>query len=268
MTEEKYDQETIEETPTTAEAPNEIPEKDVPVPSESKTEVDSGAAPVEKEQPERTTKTTAETKKSNQSYFTSNKQSKVYFQENNLDRSTPFSEEEIKKRQENWQRFEEDQESYKNNNFPSYFYAGFWIRSFAYLVDILCIGFITRGTIGLVYNVTGLEPSMRLNSFYGLAALLIYLVYFTLLTKLNRGQTIGKMIFGIRVVGLQEEELSWTTVIIRETVCRFIMKNPPLMLAYVLAAFTHRKQHPGDYFCDTSVVTINLIKAFNKEVRA
>ena len=76
------------------------------------------------------------------------------------------------------------------------------------------------------------------------------------------------MIFGIRVVSLTQSELSWTTVIIRETVCRFILKGFPFILGYVVAAFTDHKQHVGDYFSDTSVVTINILKAFNKEVRA
>jgi len=32
--------------------------------------------------------------------------------------------------------------------------------------------------------------------------------------------------------------------------------------------FTKEKQHAGDYFSETSVVTINLIKAFNKQANA
>lgn len=36
----------------------------------------------------------------------------------------------------------------KANDFPKYFYAGF-IRMFAFLVDLLCIGAITRLTLGI-----------------------------------------------------------------------------------------------------------------------
>ncbi len=71
-------------------------------------------------------------------------------------------------------------------------------------------------------------------SFYGGAALVIYLAYFVLLTKLNHGQTIGKMIFGIRVVGFDETtELSWSTVLVREGACRFILKFPLLFIGYL-----------------------------------
>lgn len=178
-----------------------------------------------------------------------------------------FPPEAVKERQQNWRRFEPDPEEYKRNIFPDYFYAGFWIRLWAFLVDLLCIGAITNSTIGLGYRViTGADPSGGFLSFYGLSSLLIYVAYFTLLTKLNHGQTIGKMLFGIRVVSLTDSELSWTTVILRETVCRFTLKYPLLMLGYLPAAFSKRKQHVGDFFCDTSVVTLNLISAFNKEI--
>ncbi len=179
-----------------------------------------------------------------------------------------FSEIETKQKQKLWHKLTNEQAPQRKNYFPNYFYAGFWIRFFAYCVDLLCISAITNGTVGLVYRVMGLKMPTSFLSFASLLTLAIYLSYFTLLTKLNGGQTIGKMIFGIRVVSLTQSELSWTTVIIRETVCRFILKGFPFILGYVVAAFTDHKQHVGDYFSDTSVVTINILKAFNKEVRA
>lgn len=174
---------------------------------------------------------------------------------------------EIEKKQQQWRPLINEQPD-KQNYFPNYFYAGFWIRFFSYLVDLLCVNAVTNGTIGLVYRIVGVEIATSFLSLSSLLALAVYLSYFTLLTKLNHGQTIGKMIFGIRVVSLTQSELSWTTVIIRETVCRFILKGFPFILGYVVAAFTDHKQHVGDHFSDTSVVTINVLKAFNKEIRA
>jgi len=147
------------------------------------------------------------------------------------------------------------------NQFPNYFFAGFWLRLFAFLVDLICIGAITSATIGLFCKVMGFETSTSLITFYGLASLAIYLAYFTLLTKLNSGQTIGKMIFGLKVVSLTEDELSWQTVLIRECACRFILKTFIFSIGYVIAAFTPKKQHVGDFFADTSVIIINTVKA-------
>lgn len=178
-----------------------------------------------------------------------------------------FTKEEVKKQQKTWRPLLHEKTENKKF-FPNYFYAGFWIRLFAYCIDLICVSAITNGTVGLAYRVAAVKISNSFLSFSSLLALAIYLAYFTLLTKLNHGQTIGKMIFGIRVVSLTETELSWGTVIIRETVCRFILKGFPFILGYVVAAFTDNKQHVGDYFSDTSVITINVLKAFNKEMRA
>lgn len=178
-----------------------------------------------------------------------------------------FTQEEVKKQQKIWRPLLNE----KNENkkyFPNYFYAGFWIRMFAYCLDLMCIHAITNATVGLTYRVAAVEIATNFLSFSSLLSLAIYLAYFTLLTKLNHGQTIGKMVFGIRVVSLSETELSWGTVIVRETVCRFILKGFPFVLGYIVAAFTDHKQHVGDYFSDTSVITINVLKAFNKELRA
>lgn len=147
------------------------------------------------------------------------------------------------------------------HDYPNYFYAGFLIRLFAYLLDLLCISAVTGLLLGLPANLFGLTKSTELLSVYGSLTLLIYLAYFILLTKLNHGQTIGKMVFGIRVICFTEEELSWQTVLIREGACRFVLRGSFFMIGYLVTIFTANKQHIGDYFSDTSVVTINLLAA-------
>ncbi|MGY3765765.1 RDD family protein [Vagococcus vulneris] len=153
----------------------------------------------------------------------------------------------------------------KTNSFPDYFYAGFWIRLFAFIVDIIIINIVTSATLGLVYNILGLEKDKSIITLYGALAMVIYLGYFTLLTKLNHGQTIGKMIFGIRVVSLEEDKLSWQTVFIRETICRYILQTGVLLIGYLPAAFTPKKQHVGDLFTGTSVITINVLQAYHEQ---
>lgn len=147
------------------------------------------------------------------------------------------------------------------HHYPDYFYAGFWIRFFAYLLDLLCVSAITGILLGLPANLLNVTKSSELLSIYGFLALLIYLAYFILMTKLNHGQTIGKMAFGIRVVCFSEEDLSWQTVFVREGACRFVLRGSIFMLGYLVTIFTPNKQHIGDYFSDTSVVTLNLLAA-------
>ena len=47
----------------------------------------------------------------------------------------------------------------------------------------------------------------------------------------------------------------------RECACRFILRGSVFMLGYLVTIFTPNKQHIGDYFSDTSVVTLNLLAA-------
>lgn len=156
---------------------------------------------------------------------------------------------------------EKESPTKERNEFPNYFYAGFWVRLFAFLIDLVCIGVITSSTIGLVYKLFGWESSSSIITLYGFLSLSIYLAYFVLLTKFNKGQTLGKMIFGLKVVSFDEEPLSWQTVLIRELVCRFILKTFLLSIGYLVTIFTPKKQHIGDLFSNTSVVTLNYLKA-------
>lgn len=152
------------------------------------------------------------------------------------------------------------------HQYPDYFYAGFWVRVCSYILDLWCIAAIRNCTVGFAFKVAGWERGDGFLTPYNLIGLGIYLAYFILLTKLNHGQTIGKMVFGLKVVCFKEEELSWQTVIIREGFCRFILqKNFLTYFAYLPAAFSQKKQHVGDMFTDTTVITLNTLKAFNTE---
>lgn len=132
-------------------------------------------------------------------------------------------------------------------DYPNCIYSGFFVRFFAFTVDLIMIGSLRRMTLFYI-------PKGTLNI---LLSLMIYLLYFILMTKLNEGQTIGKMIFGIQVICLNEESLTWKTVIIREGFGRYLQKA--MVILYVPAMFTPYKQHLVDLLSDTSVVTLELL---------
>lgn len=66
------------------------------------------------------------------------------------------------------------------------------------------------------------------------------------------GQTLGKMVFGLKVIPLNDERLSWSTVIFREWIGRYI--SATIWILYVIAAFTPKKQALHDMFADTAVI--------------
>ncbi len=128
-------------------------------------------------------------------------------------------------------------------------YAGFWIRFLAYTIDLgilLAIeGIVLRPLVNVIPDFGGSFP---LNTI--LWGVLFY-TYFVLMTK-RFGQTLGKMIFGIKVIPMKEEKLTWATVLVRELAGRYISAS--LILLYLLAAFTPKKQNLHDIFADTAVI--------------
>ncbi len=131
----------------------------------------------------------------------------------------------------------------KFHQYPSMIYAGFWMRFFAYCLDLIVIASLQR--VFLFFLASGGIKTV--------ASLVIYLLYFVLMTKLNHGQTLGKMAFGLRVVSFTEEDLSWTTVIIRELFGRYLQKT--FLIMYILIVFTPKKQHIVDLLVETSVIS-------------
>ena len=133
-------------------------------------------------------------------------------------------------------------------------YAGFWMRFWAYIVDLIVVFSLT----GLIVKPFTMIDSFReatlwLWSVSGLLGGVIFFAYFLFMTKW-RGQTLGKMIFGLRVIRKDGERLSWSDTLIREVVGRFIHRLLFLFFLYAVVAFTPKKQGLHDMFADTLVI--------------
>lgn len=131
-------------------------------------------------------------------------------------------------------------------------YAGFWMRFWAYLLDIVVIGSIDRLIIYPVFRA--LDFSLIESSMFAPIAIITaitYYLYFVLMTKFL-GQTLGKMVFGLKVVSLKDKRLSWSTILFREWIGRFISST--IIIAYIIVAFLPKKQGLHDLFADTSVI--------------
>lgn len=131
-------------------------------------------------------------------------------------------------------------------------YAGFWMRFWAYLLDLIVIGSIDRILIKPIFRLLDI-PLLESNLFapISVATAITFYAYFVLMTRYFQ-QTLGKMVFGIKVVGLMEERLSWKTILFREWIGRFISST--IVIGYIITAFLPKKQGLHDLFSDTSVV--------------
>ena len=130
--------------------------------------------------------------------------------------------------------------------------AGFWIRFWAYLIDLLVISGVTSILLKPVFALIGV--SVDSTNWYApftiLSALLFY-TYFVLMTKFF-SQTVGKMIFAIKVVSLKKDSLDWGTLLFREWIGRLI--SVTILPLYFIVGFTPLKQGVHDFFADTTVV--------------
>ena len=131
-------------------------------------------------------------------------------------------------------------------------YAGFWMRFWAYLLDLIVIGSVNRMIINPIFRALDV-PLVEDGIFSpaSIATAIVFYLYFVLMTKYY-GQTLGKMVFGLKVVELKGKDLSWGTVIFREWIGRFI--SATVLVLYIIVAFTKKKQGLHDLFADTAVI--------------
>ncbi|QFT90189.1 RDD family protein [Bacillus sp. THAF10] len=139
---------------------------------------------------------------------------------------------------------------------PSYRYAGFWMRLWAFLLDMIVIWSIGAIIIFPVFRLTGISTSESfMFSPASIATAVVLYGYFILMTKYFQ-QTLGKMVFGLKVVDLRHAELSWKTILFREGIGKYIafVFQPLTFIVFLVVAFTGKKQGVHDLFADTTVV--------------
>lgn len=131
--------------------------------------------------------------------------------------------------------------------------AGFWMRFWAFLLDLLIVSAITGILVKPIFKIVGLSVSD--SAWYAPISILsaiVYFAYFVLTTKFF-AQTLGKMVLGLKVIKDNGEQLDWMTVVFRELIGRFI-SNTFLKIPYLIVIFTPRHKGIHDFVADTTVV--------------
>lgn len=132
--------------------------------------------------------------------------------------------------------------------------AGFWPRFWAFLLDIAVIALSSQIVFRLIWP-GGLESNtvqayVLYNSLFPGIWGVIYLILMTGFF----GQTLGKMIIGIRVIQTDGHPLEWSTVMARELLGRPLSQLLGTHLGYLVCAVHPRKQTVHDLISDTCVV--------------
>lgn len=133
-------------------------------------------------------------------------------------------------------------------------YAGFWKRFAAYVVDSVVLVLATIVLMIPVAFVTGFdEATIKANEMaLNLVSFIAYLLYFAVMESSERQATLGKQLLGIRVSRLNGERLT-----LARAIGRYAAKIPSaliLLIGFIMAGFTARKQALHDLIADTVVV--------------
>ncbi|MDG5787006.1 RDD family protein [Evansella sp. AB-P1] len=137
----------------------------------------------------------------------------------------------------------------------SYVPAGFWMRLWAYLIDLLVVSSLNGIIIVPIFAFTNLhDATIGFYSIAGIFGVALSFAYFSVLTKIWQ-QTIGKRIMGVKVQSDHACELTWGDVLIREVVGRYIHQSIFITNAlYLIIPFHESKKGIHDMIADTLVI--------------
>lgn len=135
-------------------------------------------------------------------------------------------------------------------------YAGFWKRYAAYFIDYILLTVVTL-PLSMIINLAGVGSGnegvqVALTLVVMLLSMVISIGYYAGFHASRGGATLGKMAVGIKVVRGNGERISFLRAF-----CRYlatIVSSLILMIGFIMAAFTERKQALHDMMCDTLVV--------------
>ena len=132
-------------------------------------------------------------------------------------------------------------------------YAGFWLRGVAYLIDSILVGVIVFVVAGLGIVPMADDPEAEpLLSALNFLAEAIALLYWSIFEASALQATPGKLAVGIRVTDLAGGRLGFGRALLRNVlkILSFLL----LLIGYLMAAFTARKQALHDLLAGTLVV--------------
>lgn len=143
----------------------------------------------------------------------------------------------------------------KTISIPQFAYAGFFLRLVAFTIDSI-VAYSFSNIIMKIFQIKTDLTIMNIE-INPLIETGICLLYFFILTYLNKGQTLGKMAMGIRVISLNDEKLSFFDCLVREVFARYIQNF--IKILYLIIGFSPNKQSLADMLVDTVVIKDDVV---------
>jgi len=157
---------------------------------------------------------------------------------------------------------------------PRVEYAGFWIRFLAFIVDNVLIGLVLFGVLIPLFFLTGfggllshIHPEEDLNdagvfvivAFFFLAAtatVVVTWLYHAWMESSEWQATVGKRMLGLVVTDMAGQRVSFGRASGRHF-GKIITNMVPLLIGYIMAAFTERRQALHDMMAGCLVLRRN-----------
>ena len=142
--------------------------------------------------------------------------------------------------------------------FSKNFYAGFWTRFVAYVIDMIVIYAVSSLLNTISFGLLNKVLDFPILGEESLSYVIVMFTYFIAMTYFF-SQTLGKMIMKIKVETNKGEKLSFADVVYRELVGR-LLTIFLAYLPYLAVAFTNKKKGLHDFIADTVVVKEDFSK--------
>ena len=132
------------------------------------------------------------------------------------------------------------------------FYAGFWTRVVAFLIDLIVV-YATASLLNtLSFGLLNKQIDFPILGEESLSYVIVIFTYFIAMTYFF-SQTLGKMIMKIKVETNKGDKLGLMDVVYREVVGR-LLTIFLVYIPYLAVAFTNKKKGLHDFIADTVVV--------------
>lgn len=138
------------------------------------------------------------------------------------------------------------------------FYAGFWTRFIAYVLDMIVIYSLASLLNTVSFGVLNRQFDFPILGEESLSYVIVMFTYFISMTYFF-SQTLGKMIMKIKVETNRGDKLSFADVVYRELVGR-LLTIFLAYLPYLAVVFTNKKKGLHDFIADTVVVKEDFSK--------
>ena len=152
-------------------------------------------------------------------------------------------------------------------------YAGFWLRFVAVIIDGIILGAVQFIAIMPVLGIMGIgiadnmenfdssDQAQAMSMFASMMAvagvtqivfIVIQTLYYSFMESSKYQASVGKMVLGLIVTDINGNKLDFTKALVRN-LCK-IISSMILLIGYLMAAFTEKKQALHDMIANTLVV--------------